>query len=85
MNAAIVCFGELLLRLSAPRRELLLQSARLDVHFGGAEANVRGLARLGHDTAMITASRITRSAEAASAYLRRYDVDASAWRPAGAM
>ena len=46
----IVCFGELLLRLTAPGRELLLQTGRLDVHVGGAEANVAvGLARLGHD------------------------------------
>ena len=36
----ILCFGELLLRLTAPGRELLLQSGRLDVHVGGAEANV---------------------------------------------
>jgi 2-dehydro-3-deoxygluconokinase len=47
----IICFGELLLRLTAPGRELLLQTGRLDVHAGGAEANVAvGLARLGHDT-----------------------------------
>ena len=36
----VVCFGELLLRMSAPGRELLLQSAQLAVHPGGAEANV---------------------------------------------
>ena len=36
----VVCFGELLLRLTAPGRELLLQTPRLDVHIGGAEANV---------------------------------------------
>jgi 2-dehydro-3-deoxygluconokinase len=51
----IVCFGELLLRLTAPGRELLLQTGRLDVHVGGSEANVAvGLARLGHDTMMIS-------------------------------
>src|SRR4051812_36105335 len=49
----IACFGELLLRMTAPGRELLLQTGRLDVHVGGAEANVAiGLARLGHDTMM---------------------------------
>ena len=45
----VVCFGELLLRLGAPGRELLLQSPRLDVHIGGAEANVGvSLAHFGH-------------------------------------
>ena len=71
----IACFGELLLRLTAPGRELLLQTGRLDVHVGGAEANVAvGLARLGHDTAMI--SRVPGNAlgEAARGHLRRYGV-----------
>ena len=36
----VVAFGELLLRLTAPQRELLLQTGRLDVRVGGAEANV---------------------------------------------
>src|SRR5436305_11457959 len=71
----IACFGELLLRLTAPGRELLLQTGRLDVHVGGAEANVAvGLARLGHETAMI--SRVPGNAlgEAAVGHLRRYGV-----------
>jgi 2-dehydro-3-deoxygluconokinase len=74
----VVCFGELLLRLTAPGRELLLQTPRLDVHVGGAEANVAvGLACLGHDTAM--ASRVPANAlgEAATGALRRYGVDVS--------
>lgn len=46
----VVCFGELLLRLGAPGRELLLQTPQLQVHVGGAEANVAvSLASLGHD------------------------------------
>jgi 2-dehydro-3-deoxygluconokinase len=54
-SAAIVCFGELLLRLNAPGRELLLQSAQLHVHVGGAEANVAvSLAHFGHATAMLS-------------------------------
>jgi 2-dehydro-3-deoxygluconokinase len=71
----IVCFGELLLRLTAPGRELLLQTGRLDVHVGGAEANVAiGLARLGHEAAMI--SRVPEGAlgDAAAGHLRRYGV-----------
>jgi 2-dehydro-3-deoxygluconokinase len=71
----IICFGELLLRLTAPGRELLLQTGSLDVHVGGAEANVAvGLARLGHEVMMI--SRIPDSAlgDAAAGHLRRYGV-----------
>lgn len=50
-----VFFGELLLRLTAPGHELLLQSPRLDVHVGGAEANVAiGLASLGHACKMVS-------------------------------
>ena len=77
-GSRIVCFGELLLRLTAPGRELLLQSGRLDVHVGGAEANVAvGLARMGHQAAMI--SRVPENAlgDAAVGHLRRYGVDAT--------
>ena len=71
----IACFGELLLRLTAPGRELLLQTGRLDVHVGGAEANVAiGLARLGHDAAMISRLPGNALGEAALGHLRRYGV-----------
>ena len=63
MSGRAVCFGELLLRLTAPGRELLLQNGRLDVHVGGAEANVAvGLASLGHKAAMISRVPSTQSA-----------------------
>ena len=74
----IVCFGELLLRLTAPGRELLLQSPRLEVVIGGAEANVAvGLSALGHATAMVSRVPDNALGEAAIGYLRRYGVDAS--------
>lgn len=72
---SVVCFGELLLRLASPGRELLLQSGRLHAHVGGAEANVAvGLARLGHDVRM--ASRVPDNplGDSAVGYLRRYGV-----------
>lgn len=76
MTGRIVCFGELLLRLAAPGRELLLQSGRLDIHVGGAEANVAvGLARLGHATAMVSRVPDTVLGDAATGHLRRYGVD----------
>jgi 2-dehydro-3-deoxygluconokinase len=71
----VICFGELLLRLRAPDRELLLQSGRLDVHVGGAEANVAvGLARLGHRSAMVSRVPDNDLGEAALGHLRRYGV-----------
>lgn len=75
----VLCLGELLLRLGAPGRELLLQSPRLDVCIGGAEANVAvGLARLGHSTAMASVVPDNALGEAAIGYLRRHGVDTSA-------
>jgi 2-dehydro-3-deoxygluconokinase len=76
LPAKIVCFGELLLRLSAPSHELLLQSDVLKAHFGGAEANVAvGLACLGHETAMVSRAPAHRLGDAAIEYLRRHGVD----------
>jgi 2-dehydro-3-deoxygluconokinase len=75
-NDRIVCFGELLLRLSAPGRELLFQSPCLDVQFGGAEANVAtSLAILGHASAMISALPDNAPGRAARDALRRHGVD----------
>lgn len=49
----VLCFGELLFRLSAEPGARLMQSGILDVAPGGAEANVAaGLARLGTPAAM---------------------------------
>lgn len=76
-----VFFGELLFRLSPPGRELLFQSPKLDVHFGGAEANVAvALASLGHATRMISAIPDNPLGEAAVGELRRRGVDTSCVR-----
>lgn len=76
MRQRIVCFGELLLRLGAPERERLLQSPRLDVHVGGAEANVAvALARLGHAAAMVSVVPDNPLGAAAVGELRRHGVD----------
>lgn len=51
----ILCFGEVLLRLSAARGERLMNAASLSLHPGGAEANVGAmLAQLGHKAEMVT-------------------------------
>ncbi len=45
----VTCFGEILLRLSPPERQMLVQAQGLDLVVGGAEANVASaLASLGH-------------------------------------
>jgi 2-dehydro-3-deoxygluconokinase len=76
--AAVACFGELLLRLTAPGRELLLQRPHLDVHVGGAEANVAvGLASLGHATKAVSTVPDNALGQAAIGYLRRYGVNTS--------
>jgi len=76
MPARIVCFGELMLRLSAPGRERLLQSPRLDARFGGAEANVAvSLARFGHEAACVSVVPDNPLGRGALGELRRHGVD----------
>lgn len=56
MSARIACFGELLLRLTTPGHQRLGDSTSLNIHFGGAEANVAvSLSQFGHDVAMVSA------------------------------
>lgn len=72
----IVCFGELLLRLSAPNHALLFQTDVLKAHFGGAEANVAvGLAGLGHEATMVGRVPDHRIGDGAIEHLRRHGVD----------
>jgi 2-dehydro-3-deoxygluconokinase len=55
MTAKVVCFGEIMLRLSPPGYERLLQSPHLHAVFGGGEANVAvSLAQFGHDSHYVT-------------------------------
>jgi 2-dehydro-3-deoxygluconokinase len=85
MNAArpgrIVCFGEVLLRLSATPGEMLLQTPALRVAVGGAEANVAvGLARAGAPAAMISILPDSALGGAARDELRRHGVETSGIR-----
>ena len=55
MTTEIIAFGEILVRLSGPMNQRLSQSRQLDVHYGGAEANVvASLAQWGHACHMVT-------------------------------
>lgn len=75
VDGHVVCFGELLIRLSAPGAELLLQSHRLDVAFGGAEANVAvSLARLGGDARMVSVVANNALGRAARDEVRKHGV-----------
>ena len=78
LEAPILCFGEVLLRLTPPGREMLLQSPCLTVHTGGAEANVAvSLARLGAPVAMLSVLPDNALGHAARDELRRHGVDLS--------
>ena len=76
--AAVACFGEILLRMTAPGRELMLQKPHLDVYVAGAEANVGvGLANLGHEVRMVSRLPSNVLGQAAVDALRRHGVDVS--------
>lgn len=79
MTARLVFFGELLIRLTAPGNEQLMQSPALSLHVGGAEANVAiGLAHLGHDCAMVSSIPPNALGRGAVAAVRGAGVDCSA-------
>lgn len=73
-----MCFGEMLLRLSAPGSGHLFQAPRLNADFGGAEANVAvALARLGKPSAFVSAIPNGMIGDAALDSVRRAGVDIS--------
>jgi 2-dehydro-3-deoxygluconokinase len=56
MSDKIVCFGEILLRLSPPNHLKIFKSKTFEAHYGGAEANVgASLALMGCDVNVVTA------------------------------
>ncbi len=81
MKNTVVCFGELLLRLSAPAGQLMIQSPRLDTCIGGAEANVAvSLSRLGHAVSMVSCLPDNALGAAVRDGLRMHGVGTSAIR-----
>ncbi|MBX9615084.1 MAG: sugar kinase [Caulobacteraceae bacterium] len=80
----ILCFGEMLLRLTPDQGELLLQSPAMTVRPGGAEANVAvSLARYGAPAALTTVLPDNALGRAARDEVRKHGVDTSgvAFRP----
>ena len=81
MSATVLCFGEILLRLSSPHKELLLQSAHLDVAVGGAEANVAvSLSKFGHSAGVASTLPESALGRACAGELRRHGVQTDAIR-----
>ncbi|MFN3878969.1 MAG: PfkB family carbohydrate kinase [Brevundimonas sp.] len=74
----ILCFGEMLLRLSPNQNELLMQSPALTVRPAGAEANVAvSLANFGVPTSMATVLADNALGRAARDEVRQHGVDTS--------
>ena len=74
----VVCFGELMLRLSPPGDERLFQSPALRTWFGGSEANVAaGIAHLGGNSAYVTRLPENAIGDAALSALRAEGIDVS--------
>lgn len=74
-----LAFGEIMLRLSPPGRQRIGQSSKLDIWVAGAEANVAtALARLGHDTLMVSALPRNDLGDAALSHLRGHGVGVGA-------
>jgi 2-dehydro-3-deoxygluconokinase len=76
MMGKFLAFGEIMLRLSPPGRELLMQTPRFDVWVAGAEANVvTQLARLGHDVGIVSRVPDNDLGQSAITFLRGHGVD----------
>ena len=87
IEKTIACFGEIVLRMGVPHGEMPLQSPRLDLYVGGAEANVAvGLSALGNRVAMIGAVPAGALGDGALDRMRGHGVDTRlVARPAGRM
>jgi 2-dehydro-3-deoxygluconokinase len=71
----VLTLGELLLRLSPPGHQRLVQASRFDAEYGGSEANVAvALARWGMESAFATKLPENALGRAAAGHLRRYGV-----------
>lgn len=76
--AKVITMGEIMLRLSTPGYQRIIQSDSFDVTFGGGEANVAvSLANYGHDSYFVTKVPENPIGESAVASLRKYNVNCS--------
>lgn len=73
--AKVVTMGEIMLRLSTPNHERLIQADELDVCYAGGESNVAvSLANYGHDTQFVTKIPQNLIGDCAIASLRKMNV-----------
>jgi 2-dehydro-3-deoxygluconokinase len=76
MASKILCFGELLLRLSPPNHLRLPQTSLLEVQFTGSEANVAvALAQFGLSASFVTCVPDNDVGKMGLGMLKKYDVD----------
>lgn len=74
--AKVVTMGEIMLRLSTPNHEKIIQSDEFDVSYAGGEANVAvSLANYGHNAEFVTKVPDNPIGAAAIAALRKYGVE----------
>jgi 2-dehydro-3-deoxygluconokinase len=72
----IICFGEIMLRLTPPNNLKFTQATNLDVIYGGSEANVAvSLAQLGAKADYVTRVPNNDLGKSALNELRKYDVE----------
>jgi len=74
--AKIVTMGEIMLRLSTPNNEKIIQADEFDINYGGGEANVAvSLANYGHNAEFVTKVPNSPIGASAVASLRKYGVE----------
>ena len=74
--AKVVTMGEIMLRLSTPGNQRIIQSDSFDVCYGGGEANVAvSLANYGHDTSFVTKVPSNLIGDSAIAALGKFNVN----------
>jgi len=74
----VVTFGEIMLRLSTPEHQRFAQARELELHFGGAEANVAVMiAQLGGDAEFVTKLPANELGDRCLAELRQHRVGTS--------
>jgi 2-dehydro-3-deoxygluconokinase len=74
----VVCFGEVMLRLSPPGYERIVQAKQFEIIFGGAEANVSvSLANFGLKVAYVSKLPDNLIGDACRNEIRKYGVDVS--------
>lgn len=77
-NKKVLGFGEIMLRLSAPNNQKIIQANSFDAVYGGGEANVvASLATFGHNTKFITKLPNNALGDKVIRNLKSYNIDTS--------